>query len=88
MLETILQTTFLTRNSSREYHRIVLLSHRISQRSRKIRLSTSSLNGLTRERLEVLGLVAGDDACAPWVDVGLASNENNNFMHIQKNPKP
>ena len=33
------------------------------QRSRKIRLSTSSRNGHIRERLEVLRLVGGDDAC-------------------------
>ena len=37
------------------------------QRRRKIRLSTSSRNGLTRERLEVLGLVEGDDACVARV---------------------
>ena len=34
----------------------------ICQRSRRIRLSTSSRNRLSCERLEVLRLVAGDDA--------------------------
>ena len=40
----------------------VLAMRRIRQRSRRIRLSTSSRNGHIRERLEVLRLVAGDDA--------------------------
>ena len=39
----------------------------ICQRSWKIRLSTSSRNGHTRERLEVLRLVGGDDACVARV---------------------
>ena len=43
------------------------LSPRIGQRSRRIRLSTSPRNGLFRERLEVLRLVEGDDACVARV---------------------
>ena len=38
--------------------------HSIGQSLRRIRLSTSPRNGLTRERLEVLRLVGGGDACA------------------------
>ena len=39
---------------------------------RRIRLSTSSRNGQIRERLEVLRLVGGDDACVS-IEVGYDS---------------
>ena len=53
----------------------LLLMYHIGQRSRRIHLSTSSRNGHTRERLEVLRLVAGDDACETWVVDDGTSNE-------------
>ena len=77
----ILRNTGLSSDSGH----INWLSAAFGQRSRKIRSSTSTRNRLSCERLEVLDLVAGDDACvAKVVDVLATLERLDDSMDIIK----